>query len=75
MLKLLMTLVPAKNLQGPLVFLGAKLPTLSKEEEARWGEKGAKPLIKEYAKHMKEKGLPGHEAVKFIQDYLRPYKK
>jgi hypothetical protein len=39
------------------------------------GEKGAKPLIEEYAKHMKGKGLPGDEAVKFIRDYLRPYKK
>jgi hypothetical protein len=39
------------------------------------GEKGAKPLIEEYAKHMKEKGLPGDEAVNFIRDYLRPYKK
>ena len=75
MLKLLMALVPAKNLQGPVVFLGAKLPTLSKEEETRWVEKGAKPLIEEYPKHMKGKGLPGDEAVKFIQDYVRPYKK
>ena len=49
-----------------MVFLGAKITTLSKEEEARWVEKGAKPLIEEYAKHMKEKGLPGDEAVKFI---------
>jgi len=39
------------------------------------GGDGAKPLIEEYAKHMKEEDLPGDETVKFIQDYLKLYKK
>ena len=53
---------------------GDKITSLSKEEEARWVEK-AQPLFEDYAKRMKEKGLPGDEALKFVRDYLRPYKK
>ena len=57
-----------------LVKKGGKIISLSKEEQARWVEKGAKPLFEEYVKNMKAKNLPGEEAVKFIQDYLKPYK-
>ncbi len=53
---------------------GAKIITLSKEEEARWIEK-AQPLFEEYVKKMKEKNLPGDEALKFVRDYLKPYRK
>jgi TRAP-type C4-dicarboxylate transport system substrate-binding protein len=52
---------------------GNKFITLSKEEQKRWADK-AKPLIEEYIKNMQAKGLPGDEAVKFIQDYLKPYR-
>jgi TRAP-type C4-dicarboxylate transport system substrate-binding protein len=54
---------------------GVKIIALSKEEEARWYEKGAKPLVEEYIKEMKEKGLPGEEAVKFLLDSFKKYKK
>jgi TRAP-type C4-dicarboxylate transport system substrate-binding protein len=56
-----------------LIKRGNKIITLSAEEQARWAEK-AKPLIEDYIKNMKAKGLPGEEAIKFINDYLKPYK-
>jgi len=58
-----------------LVKKGGKIISLSKEEQQRWVDKGAKPLFEDYIKAMKAKNLPGDEAVKFIQDYLKPYKK
>jgi TRAP-type C4-dicarboxylate transport system substrate-binding protein len=57
-----------------LVKRGNKINTLSKEEEAKWVEK-AQPIFDEYVKKMKEKGLPGDEALKFARDYLKPYRK
>ena len=54
---------------------GTKLITLSKAEEARWYEKGTKPLIDAYVKEMKAKGLPGEEAAQFVQEALKRYKK
>jgi len=53
---------------------GGKIITLPKEEEAKWVAK-AQPLFDEYVKKMKEKGLPGEEALKFVRDYLKPYRK
>jgi TRAP-type transport system periplasmic protein len=53
---------------------GGKIISLSKEEEAKWVAK-AQPLFDEYVKKMKEKGLPGEEALKFVRDYLKPYRK
>jgi TRAP-type C4-dicarboxylate transport system substrate-binding protein len=57
-----------------LVKRGNKINTLSKEEEAKWVEK-AQPIFDDYVKKMKEKGLPGEEALKFARDYLKPYRK
>jgi TRAP-type C4-dicarboxylate transport system substrate-binding protein len=57
-----------------LISKGGKIITLSKEEQARWVEK-AKPLFEEYANNVEKKGLPGKEAVKYIQDYVKRYKK
>jgi TRAP-type transport system periplasmic protein len=54
---------------------GAKIITLSKEEEARWVDKAAKPIIEEYVTKMKEKNLPGTESVKFVQDRINALKK
>jgi TRAP-type C4-dicarboxylate transport system substrate-binding protein len=54
---------------------GVKIVTLTKEEEARWYEKGAKPLVDEYIKEMNAAGLPGEQAVRFIQDAIKRYKK
>ena len=58
-----------------LIKRGAKISSLSNEEEARWYEKGAKPLVEAYIKEMKEKGLPGEEAVKFLLDSFKQYRK
>jgi TRAP-type C4-dicarboxylate transport system substrate-binding protein len=54
---------------------GVKIITLRKEEEVRWYEKGAKPLVEEYIKEMKETGLPGEEAVTFLLDSFKEYRK
>jgi TRAP-type C4-dicarboxylate transport system substrate-binding protein len=53
---------------------GGKIIKLSKEEQAKWVEK-AKPLFEEYASNVEKKGLPGKEAVKYIQDYVNKFKK
>jgi TRAP-type transport system periplasmic protein len=49
---------------------GVKRIPLSKEEDARWAEK-VRPLLDDYIKDMKAKGLPGEEAVKFCVDFLK----
>ncbi len=53
---------------------GGKIISLSKAEEARWVEK-ADPIFAEYVKKAKDKNLPGDEALKFVRDYLKPYRK
>lgn len=53
---------------------GHKIITLSAEENARWARKVA-PLVDEYVKNTKEKGLPGEEALKFCMDYLKANQK
>ena len=50
--------------------LGNKIIPLSKEENERWS-KAVRPIIDDYIKNMKEKGLPGEEALKFYQDRLK----
>ena len=52
-----------------------KYVSLTNQEEQRWIDKGAQPLFDDYVKRMKEKGLPGDQALHFILDYLKPYKK
>ncbi|MBA4419010.1 MAG: C4-dicarboxylate ABC transporter substrate-binding protein [Syntrophus sp. (in: bacteria)] len=52
---------------------GVKAIHLSKEEDARWAAK-VRPLLDEYAKNVKAKGLPGDEALKFCLDYLKANK-
>jgi TRAP-type C4-dicarboxylate transport system substrate-binding protein len=54
---------------------GVKLMPLSKEEEQKWADKGAKPLFNDYVKKMKELHLPGDESLAFILNYLKAYKK
>jgi TRAP-type C4-dicarboxylate transport system substrate-binding protein len=53
---------------------GNKIISLSKEEEAKWTA-AVKPLLDEYVKNMKAKGLPGDEALKFCLDYLKANQK
>jgi len=51
---------------------GNKIIALSKEEDARWAA-AVKPILDEYVKNMKAKGIPGDEAVKFCIDYLKAH--
>jgi TRAP-type C4-dicarboxylate transport system substrate-binding protein len=50
--------------------LGNKIISLSKEENERWA-KAVRPLLDDYVKNMKDKGLPGEEALKFCIDTLK----
>lgn len=49
---------------------GNKTITLSKEEDARWVAKVC-PIVDEYVAGLKQKGLPGDEALKFCLDFLK----
>ncbi|MEW6111468.1 MAG: TRAP transporter substrate-binding protein [Thermodesulfobacteriota bacterium] len=49
---------------------GNKIIPLSAEENARWA-KAAEPVLTDYVKAMKEKNLPGEEALKFCQEWLK----
>lgn len=51
--------------------LGCKFVTLSKSEDQRWREMGAKPLFDDYVKRMKAKQLQGDQALSFVLDYLK----
>lgn len=53
---------------------GHKFIPISKEEDARWVEK-VNPILDDYVKTMKEKGLPGDQALKFCLDYLKANQK
>jgi TRAP-type C4-dicarboxylate transport system substrate-binding protein len=53
--------------------LGNKIVPLSREENQKWA-KAAIPVLDEYVKAMKEKGLPGEEALKFCLDFLKKSK-
>ncbi|HXZ35892.1 MAG TPA: TRAP transporter substrate-binding protein [Thermodesulfobacteriota bacterium] len=50
--------------------LGNKIIPLSKEENQRWAT-AVKPVLEEYVRRMKEKGLPGEEALKFCLEGLK----
>lgn len=49
---------------------GNQVIYLSKPEEERWA-KMVYPILNEYVAAMKAKGLPGEEALKFCQDWLK----
>jgi len=49
---------------------GHKFIPLSKEEDERWA-KLVQPILDEYVKTTKAKGLPGDEALKFCQEWLK----
>ena len=49
---------------------GVTFVTVSKEEEAATAQK-MKPILDEYVTMTKAKGLPGDEALKFCQDFLK----
>jgi hypothetical protein len=41
----------------------------------RGGPKKLRPILDEYVKNMKAKGLPGEETLKFCLDYLAKHQK
>jgi len=47
---------------------------LSNEEDARWA-KAVRPLLDEYVKDTKTKGLPGDQALKFCLDFIKANQK
>ncbi|MBI5442971.1 MAG: TRAP transporter substrate-binding protein [Deltaproteobacteria bacterium] len=49
---------------------GVKVVRLSKAEDVRWAET-VKPIITDYVANTKAKGLPGEEALKFCQEWLK----
>ena len=51
---------------------GNKVIALSKEEDARW-KAAVRPVIDNYIKGVKAKGLPGDEALTFCLDYLKAH--
>ena len=51
-----------------------KFIPLSKEEDARWAAR-VKPILDEYVRDAKAKGLPGDEALKFCQEYIKAHQK
>jgi len=51
---------------------GVKFAKASKEEEARTAEK-MKPILADYVKTMKAKGLPAEETLKFCQEYIQAH--
>jgi len=62
--------------EGKEVFIqkGGKVIMLSKEENARWSER-LRPILDDYVKDMKSKGLPGDEALKFCVDFLKTHQR
>jgi len=52
---------------------GNKIVQLSAAEDARWA-KAVQPLLDEYAKGAKAKGLPGDQIVKFCKDFIAKQK-
>ena len=54
--------------------LGNKIISLSQDEDWKW-QKAVKPLLDEYKKNMKEKGLPGDEVLSFYLQTIYKYQK
>jgi TRAP-type C4-dicarboxylate transport system substrate-binding protein len=50
--------------------LGNKIISLSKGENEKWA-KAVRPLLDDYVKNMKAKGLSGEEVLKFYEDQLK----
>jgi len=53
---------------------GNKIISLSQDESLRW-EKTVKPLLDEYKKNLKDKGLPGEEVLSFYFQTIYKYQK
>lgn len=57
-----------------LIKQGGKIYTLSKVEGERW-KKAVQPVLNDYIKMTKDKGLPGDEVIKFAKDYIKKNEK
>jgi TRAP-type C4-dicarboxylate transport system substrate-binding protein len=53
---------------------GNKFISLTREEDARWAAR-VKPILDEWVKEAKTRGLPAEEAMKFCQEYIRANQK
>jgi TRAP-type C4-dicarboxylate transport system substrate-binding protein len=53
---------------------GNKIIPLSQDEDSKW-EKAVRPLLDEYKKNMKDKGLPGEEVLSFYSQTVYKYQK
>jgi TRAP-type C4-dicarboxylate transport system substrate-binding protein len=53
---------------------GNKVISLSQDENGKW-TKAVKPILDEYVKNMKDKGMPGEEALKFCLETLNKLQK
>jgi TRAP-type C4-dicarboxylate transport system substrate-binding protein len=62
-----------KSGKGFSVKLGNKIIPLSPQENQRWAA-AAGPVLDDYVKRMKEKGLPGEETLKFCLEGLKKKK-
>lgn len=51
---------------------GMQFIALPEAEQRRWGEK-VEPMADEYVQKMKKLGLPGEEAIKFANDYVKTH--
>ena len=60
--------------KSELLKKGGKIVTLSKEDNARMIEM-LKPLLGNYVASTRARGLPGDQALKFCQDYLKAHDK
>ena len=54
--------------------LGNKIIPLSQDEDSRW-ERAVRPILDDYKKSMKEKGLPGEEVLSFYSQTIYKYQK
>ncbi len=61
-----------KDGEDYLLQSGNKMVKVSKEEQAKTAAK-MKPILEGYVQATKAKGLPGDEALKFCQDYLKAH--
>jgi TRAP-type C4-dicarboxylate transport system substrate-binding protein len=57
-----------------MVQMKKTIVTLSKEEDARWA-KQVRPILDDYVKTTKAKGLPGDQVLSFCLDYLKTNQK
>jgi len=53
---------------------GNKITSLSQDENYKW-TMAVKPILDEYVKNMKDKGLPGQDALRFCQETLYKFQK